>query len=348
VSNDPLTSTTYAATVAGYIRIDVVDELAGVASPNTVYVNVYMRGGSDLQFNAPNLTKINDLSYYAGVGGLDLGPSANAASTLPLCETAAVPLFGPALVPPEVSLVYFGEAFESIRSLVKTYCAYAAGDAATVGAIVQWGFVHPRSPIAGFSIGDSTNGWNRWTFLSWLSTGFFAQRGGVRWKVNFHLSANTGGQWGTQPEKVMFGASLLTNPLAAEPATNATHYVGGTPITLPSGLSIAPGHILKVDCAGPTQWFGEGEVAEIEVPMAITTRFTPAANCNPWECSSSAQSNGQGTDDCAFVVFGLSVSELTDTHNFYNIQCAAAEDFSLVWFLHAPIVRMGGARCTAA
>jgi len=329
VDNGPTSA--FGAYANGYIRLDVVDELASTAA-STVDILVYASGGPDLQFNVPTMATANRCSLVAG-------PDLDAQ-----CEMTEQALFGPALLPSTIDSVYYGERFDSIRSMIKTYSEYSTVSL-TLGAESLLNYVtlhHARAPWPGLGIG-STGFWNRWTFYSWFAQGYFAARGGVRWKVTYvpiHVP--------TAPAAlVTTGFSCVyavagSHPESTAPSTAATAYfaTGTTPIT--TGL----GPIQKSECAPPTQHFGPGEVLELECPMAMNYRFATAA----WPNTYTATTLGalaSGNDSSQFKATAVYTNSNTAAGIDYvmaHTQCAGAEDASFAWFLHAPILYIDGTR----
>jgi hypothetical protein len=334
---DPPAASIYGDYAAGYLRVDVVDELASTSVGDYAWINIYIKGAADLQFANPNVHELNDFAYKAAASSAVAGMAA-------MCESQPTLLFGPAPTNTDVAQVFFGERFASVRDLIKTYCAYSSGavTASPVGVVMRSLLYHPKAPMPGLSIGDVSGGYNRWTYYSWMASGYFAQRGGVRWKVRVTPFGSDGTSYNHIPY-VLRRAAVVEEIDGLEPTGPTAEYFSWNSHPYGSAGTL----LMKSFATFPAQYFGTDEVVEIEVPMISPHRFTIAPDPANFPVASMPGILGKGCDPSAFAVV-TDVSGYTAGGGFdYDTFCAGAEDASFVWYLSAPQLLRGGARADA-
>lgn len=206
--------------------------------------------------------------------------------------------------------IYFGERAESVRTILKRYETWLTVDTpdGTTPA-GTYGFVcdhYPHIPINLTGTGWSMTTRNDLTVFNLFSSAYVCMRGGMRFKLS------------------------LARPVNAFERYSVTRY--STEEAIPPSLTIISDAALA---PRPTRWRGTATdtcaikpYAEFELPMYTNLRFT-SGRCR------RAFLRSEFIEKPTYLV----ESHLPNANNKLSVNYAAAEDFSLSFYLSTPILR---------
>lgn len=314
--------------VNGTLNVYVVNEMVtpAVTPTNDIFINVYVSSCDDMEFAVPRDTELNQLFVFSNQSGLET-ISENCPDYSPDVE----PIMSCAVVD-HYNDVFFGERIKSFRNCIKRYnfhsTVIATNDGVTTNSIIQ--FTSTDFPLHGGYDPQGVFPYNstsalrlnpvHQTLISYLSTAFLAQRGGMRWKVRLngdklHDSSDIT-VWRSDREHVIWEQLTYSD----EPSTL-------TPLqAMLTRLNRVP-----ISWTGTVKTIAKyGPALEYELPYYNNRRFS-----TPRLLNNTSASNASYTKNCHTLMFDV-VYETTAS--YVDRYVAAAEDFTLIFFLSVPIM----------
>lgn len=357
-SGAPLTNTGN-----GTLSVYVVNDLTVPNSSvdNTVEINVFAKMCDDARFAQPADMGKRSLTYF-------IPPEVVTPQSL---ETV-VPQAGEEMVEQEMAPVsdnvdtdvasgqpttdhmmdvFYGEQITSIRQMLKRYCFHSltpvGGGDGSADASAATTVIMPDFPYyVGYcpnGISETTSGdrfnYCQNTYLNWFAPSFVAYRGGLRWK-HFFVDSNASNAATTAPSDY-FAVSRssgvnLTNNTAATSAGNDyipySRLVNGNFLNKPSttAFQMQRDSVFLVNSLTVGGFVTPKQVnpcAEVELPYYNQRRFMGARQIN----NLNPRQQGQ---ECPPV---HRIDHIGPGGGVFNY-VAAAEDFSLSFFLSVPIM----------
>lgn len=316
----------------GVIKLFPDNELSSTLSTQGAYINVYIRGGENIQFAHPNN---NVLSFLTPQSKVSDTPSTGGRS---LCVT-----LGNRTVRNESFLTRtMGENNQSLRSLMKRSTRWRripiVSDPLEVHRVMRL----PNIPL---NFGDFTNAGNndldsgsgnanyvRNTPVSFLRTCFLGYRGNQRWKilfdnpddiaytdVYFQLDARVDQLWDPYPHYNTFDTTFVnpgTLQSTSQIAASILEYTGG----------------LRYDNGFARLYPAMGEAVEFEVPDYNTVKF----HTGTMNFTSTSRRDNQCAGVVAFKT--KSIDDTPGTSRYATIMHSAGEDFNFFFFKFIPTV----------
>lgn len=329
----------------GILRVYVVNELTIPNSSinNDISINVFVSAGEDLCVANPT-NAINDYSFFNEPPIVAQSEDEMQASDADATDEPSKPLdqeLDHTMLKRQDNAtaydhIFFGETVVSFRALLKRYnrAFYTFFTVGTPGNYLITDTRRSFPPYKGYALEALSTvplgqyNYAVMTLLNYLTPAFCGWRGGLRYKVN-----------------------MTTNNASA-------NYVGSTVTRLPaSGLGVSQS-IVEIDfdnpnvaqqiladtgtiatSAGATATnMGTVPCLEFEMPYAIAKRFSPARQSNV----TSAYPIPVLWDDEDIPFQIQSIMRMTGGQStIHDYHVAAAEDFSLFFFVGAPIMYYG-------
>lgn len=224
--------TTYASHIVdpnydnGLITVRVLNTLTAPIATSSIDMNVYVRGGKDLEFNNPapivdNIT--NSLTFYA--------PQSEEMSER--SDTQVIEMAPTASLPDKQYLVHYGENIRSLRTLLRRYNhlqteALVTPATGNYSDVLKTIYRFPISP--GFTtlsttpanknltIGTANYNFCNMTALSWFANNYLCYRGSTNWTFNTDTALKTASLYAYRAPYSNPQASLS---YASTPITNA-------------------------------------------------------------------------------------------------------------------------------
>lgn len=364
-------STSYAAANAivanGLLQVYVLNELTSPTNTSIVTVNVFISAGDDFMVAEPGASNFDQMTPYssaisaaytaqAGTGADFISPS----ESMPVQSRKTLIINGDEMDTPDVdrqSVVFFGEQAVSLRSLLKRYCYYTVrtpvGFTPTAAQVGLWSMAHPRIPQSrgftdnnaneplGFS--DTTGPYNfiRTTLIDWYRRGYIANRGSVRYK---YIVASGGLN------------NAMINTLRVYRVTNVQPVTGRYLVFFDDAIYGAANTNTSSQLAYDTKGAPFNSFSGLE--WEFLKLKTGIEYEHPWYSSQRFEWNALGADlsltpdpndaySYQFQVVSRSTvevdmyilgSDVTFKTVGIEMYCAAGEDFSLHYFLAAPVM----------
>lgn len=322
----------------GILRVYVVNELTVPNSTinNDVEINVFVAAGEDLCVANPT-NKINDYSWF----NLPITPQAgdevpDADSTTdpskPLDQEIDHTILKRMDNATAYDHVFYGESLVSFRSLLKRYNRTGydvlkhASNGTNLYSLTRFAFPKLRGyapgALSSTTLGDYNYG--VMSLMNYLTPAYVGWRGGIRYKVNATTSNDRYNDTaltvtrlpatGTGVETAIVNASFTAS-------TTVTQFLLNSANAATSAGAQATN--MKVN-----------PVLEFEMPFQSRKRFLSGRRADHTSPSSNAN------EDAASTPFQLQMmlrAQDTD-YSIFDYHVAAAEDFSLYFFVGAPIM----------
>lgn len=332
--------------VNGLIEVHVLNSLAAPIDAASIDINVYISAGDSFEVKAPS-----DITFYSySRADVPVGPPALAQSgfspdfttdqeNMPEQDVMYVLNGNPKTLDLKQSDVYFGESVVSIRSLLKRYNFHRV-------LLLETPATVPRKQIMlttynifncpvgpGRTYGNSVAGaltpivdadpfYNlcTLTYLQYFLHAYVGYRGGIRWKISaFTKSSNKASirvaREGTQ--SIEIANSLVVAEDGLSKSQTAVKFIGATTYHRNHcGVAATVGNVV------PT--------LEYEIPFYHKYRY---AECN----DSPANGPNVLSDRTHALSFTHEVDNATDI-GWVETHCAVGEDFSLFFFIGAPVL----------
>lgn len=352
----------------GVLSMYVLNELAAPSNTADIQCNVFISAGDDFQVAGPG-HGIARLSPYAAnietfygesmeFFGESMVADYKADNEMMPVSTLAVTLNGAEDATPdvdEVLSVHFGEQVVSLRAFLKRYTYYTTWfpfQQTPVG-VAKYTSVHGPTPLyrgdvtadGNGSIGQGTlTNFCYTTLLNWYMPGFLAYRGSIRWKHNMiagnslHTTSSLRIVRGTLPadaadrykRTIINGCTGASTDPEIDRITAWINTTGAAPIDNTSGVAL--------------QYVRMGNTLEYEHPFYCPLRFMfhkgPTPNItdsnNPFEVQSYQAAFE--VRNYATVDLFMNSNQSGGANNAIDMYCAAGEDFSLHYFIGAPVM----------
>jgi len=324
----------------GVLRVYVVNELTVPNSTinNDIEVNVFVAAGEDLCVANPS-NKLNDYSYFrtpdpvtAQAG--DEIPDADATDepSKPLDQEIDHTILQRGDNATAYDHVFYGETIVSFRSLLKRYNrAYydvlkQTATGVNLYSIVRFAFPKMRGYAPGALVTTIRGDYNYgvMSLINYLTPAYVGWRGGLRYKVNVTTTNdkknNTALTVTRLPAEGIGVSSSIVN-LALAPNTKLSQFLLNN-----SSAATAAGSQATNLSVNP--------VLEFEMPFQTRQRFLPARRADH---TSPASNPNEDASSTPFQLQMMLSAEDTD-YTVFDYHVAGAEDFSLYFFVGAPIM----------
>jgi uncharacterized Zn-finger protein len=316
----------------GCLRLEVVNELTSPdpALAQPVYINVFVSAGEDYEVANPNGEVIRYCEYEAQ-SGVEYEPQADGEELID--ESDGVPESPSPIAPigredspdaPHVH-VFHGEAFKSIRSLLKRYCYHQSfASSSTEYRICESNFpvepgqsVGPRHITAvGANPSATAYNYTNMTYLNWFKPCYLGWRGGLRSKY-FSISDSP----------TLMVATRITDPVSQAICGITPWTISDTDISKANDELLVPfASTSGSDAVIPSI---DGAL-EVEFPFYTFSRFAPGRKFLDGSDMDKWLGNDQGHE--IFVRNAVTSQPVMR-------YVAAGDDFSLFFFVGQPGVQ---------
>lgn len=326
----------------GVLRVYVVNELTTPNSTpnNDVEINIFVSAGDDIQFRCPT-ERLETYSWFREQLGefspqmaeLTEAPMGDMEETtqpdIPLSQAPDIVMNSTVSDSDHYSDVFYGEEITSARQMLKRYCLHSTVADRNTAASKLWATVMNAFPyLKGYAPGAiyatsapvvSTFNLSYMTYMNYFTPAYAGRRGGVKWKIN------VGNSSGHAP----MGAHFMVTRLAdAQPyATSQSTLSASNPITFTKDMW---DHSLTTVAGAAETNLAACPTLEVEIPYQQNLRFSPAKRAN--FTTETTRSDGFQTEVVNYDNNG------ENNIMFQRMHVAAGEDFSLFWFLGAPVI----------
>jgi hypothetical protein len=334
----------------GKLEVFVLNQLAAPTDAADVEINVFISAGDSFEVKAPG--RLSQWSYMNST--MDpLGPPALAQSgflepvtdneNCPEQDTMYVLNGNLRMLDLKQSSVYFGETIISFRSLLKRYCFHrtllvppssvvpTTNSAYLTEYIMDVIPVGPGKPY-GSSTGSNLTASNvglynlcSLTYIRYVISAFIGYRGSIRWKIGYY------GQ--TQNEVSLRVARTTSNKFEAVSQALVINNTSSRSQVAQAFLDASTydynhcGTMATVGSVMPT--------LEFEIPFYHNYRYG--------ECNAIPTNTTNPVRDPTFAVTISHKQTSDDDFGWLESQCATGEDFSLFFFIGAPILILSDA-----
>lgn len=356
----------------GIVSVRVVTELGGPSDTEFIQFCVFARGGKDFMVRNPSDEIISLYSYeepYSDAAWSAESFSWSAQSADYVAEEENAPMQehvivlngdSPGCNADEISSVFYGEQIVSTRNLIKRYSVLtsrlldAGSDNATNIFYIRCNNLPPRPGTGDFNINypmdlvlTDAYSFVQWTFLRYYFTGFAGYRGGVKWKIIPYLRGQNKGanHFVRRDTRFRSGAAGTTDAIFREQSltqnitANAWRVQQYDPLfsnTTAGFASMSGSDLSYHDISGGI---------EFEVPFQSTQRFiytnedqmAVADRDDPTKGNSYAFSDWQ-RHGWEYITRSYMHINSNPARFPYELSCAAGEDFSLFFFINAPLM----------
>jgi hypothetical protein len=318
----------------GTIAVYVVNDLVGpdTTIDNDIGINVFVKAGPDFELAGPTSAYINRMAFRPQSEELAMH---NLPSTAPLSAPLVDSYVADSNLTGPANLIHFGESVRSFRPLLKRYNMHEYNMAnlmnvAVASSVITRQFDRPAMPFergpAVQSDASSTvpllTGAIRYayaymTLLKYISSAFVGWRGSIRWKISNPMCCEqaaptmVGRYTGCAP---FSGAEGSAFPVKKNTIGNQYDSTSGMDGAIAEMSSIAP-------------------IIPFEVPYYSAYRFCPAR-----ELTDFRSSGGKPYLPCFKLRSSMIVTTEPTPLKAYTSYCAAGEDFTVGFFVGAPVM----------
>lgn len=319
---------------------------------NSVEINVFSRMCDDARFAQPAEMKKRSISWFRPPDEpVTIQPQAEESAEMEEQEMAPVSTGADMIVANSQPVsdhmmdVFFGEEITSIRQMIKRYCLH---DYTPLGnGSRRWKITKPDFPAyCGFNPGSLNSGdlgavsvpysFTQCTYLNYFSPAFVAYRGGIRWKKLVQRESVD-----PSAQSIASDHFAITRSSGVD-GTNATIPGGGTanlaykPNRVSEGLNPFRDEPNTIRNSSFAESFSTGGFltpsdrnpsVEVDLPFYSNRRFMCARRINNL-------ADRQLDDEMPPVHITTTIGSFTACENYV----AAAEDFSLSFFIGAPVM----------
>jgi len=325
----------------GYITVRVLNTLTAPVAANDVKINVYVKGGDDLEFaNPTDVDPTKKMSYYV-------------AQSQVLTEQSPGTLIGSAPTGSTSEtqyLVHFGEKVVSLRPLLRRFnllsADYFAPTTTTnnMTMFIKKMFKMPISPgYAEFGynsakgIKPSTTGtsfgynWCAFTYMSYFSQGFLCYRGSTNY--SFNLSTHTTAMNHVRAYRDNLGA--VKNAADQNRAFVRTVYEQIDVTTLATANN-SVARFVSTAFSGMSGQALVNNVTQSGLNVALPN-YSPFSFCATGTNFANIPSSDDGADDDGLVLEIQTVPNKSSTERIViYTYCAAGTDFGFYYFINVP------------
>jgi hypothetical protein len=302
----------------GVLSIYVLNQLTvpNSGAGDTIQVNVFIRALDDFEVADPD-EGIRDLDYFDSQSG-EIG-NQEELDTTPIIPKVEYPMS---------SLVHFGEAFVSFRTMLKRYNYHSSIqlEAPATEGIYMHRVYYPNFPLYRGVDPTATFTEAQMTLMNYLTPAFVCRKGGIRWK---HV--RTALNQIQQPKTFSIARVELATPISDREQS----------VNLDTAGSFDMAKYIRAKA--PT-WLGayvtpteEQPVAEIEVPYYNNLRFSAGRVITRTGVGSDINRFSHLAEEV--VLSTTSTIANPESYPIYESYVAAGEDFTLSWFLNVPIMK---------
>lgn len=327
----------------GLLRVYVVNELTIPNSSinNDISINVFVSAGEDLCVANPT-NILNTYSYFNEPPIVAQAEDEMQASDADATDEPSKPLdqeLDHTMLQRQDNAtaydhIFFGESIVSFRALLKRYnrAFYSILTVVGTGNFLLTDTRRSFPPFKGYAPNALSTvplgqyNYSTMTLINYLTPAFCGWRGGLRYKVNMTTNA-------TFPS----GATVTRLPATG---LGVSQNVTLIDFYQPNAAQQALAGIGTVATAAGATATNTGTIAnlEFEIPYAIAKRFSPARKAD----TTSPINFPFDDEDTPFQI--QSIMRLTDQRDevaLFDYHVAAAEDYSLFFFVGAPIMYYG-------
>lgn len=334
----------------GMLQVSVVNDLtkpnSTVSAP--VEINVFVRGGPDLEYAGPTDAGISTFTYNdpaaanarrlraikpeSGEENVDNEATDTGMSddhdNAPVGVTPINDVGGTEIMPQDNSLmVYMGEKVCSLRSLMKRYCWHEVYDVPGLTASLTYfrQFIRDFPDMRGYvpqgrhaSLGGDFN-FTHMTFMNWIVPCYAGRRGGIRRKIH-HIGLEN---------RTMMTACRDANSIRSDQQTQTANSLSGLIASelsdyMSKNSENGRGGCIAIQCA-------TGGCLEYELPFYSEFRFAHTHDYGD-KTTLTWKPSGYHHAIESMTQFNSSV----DTQQVLRSSVAIGEDFSTFWFLNCP------------
>lgn len=325
----------------GYINIRVLNTLTAPVTDNSVKINVYVRGGDDLEFaNPTDIDPLKRLSYYKP-------QSAVLTETTPGLIVGDAPTSGTADVQ---YAVHFGEKIVSLRPLLRRFNLLGADFFSTSSVNDQMTtftkkmFKMPMSPgycpngynyankIGAGQTGTAPYNWCAFTYMSYFSQGFLAYRGSTNY--SFNLSTHTSEMNHIRAFRDNLGR--VTNSSGQNRAFAKVSY-DSVPMTNFSTANAAVARIVSQSYSGMSGQSLVNNVTQSGLNVALPnySQYSFCATSTAFANTPTDVQDGSSDDGLVLEIQTCPNKPSTERVVVYTY-CAAGTDFGFYYFVNVP------------
>lgn len=353
----------------GMLSLYALNELTAPVNTSDITINVFISAGEDFMVADPGSPTFSRLSpftteiqtaYLAEADFVAQADYVNTHESIPVSDSISCVINGSEGDTPDVdnmNMVFFGEQAVSLRNLLKRYCRYNYYVPTFTGTptnLCRFEYFHGHIPMArGISDSNATAAGNENlgftdatgagynycnnTFLDWYRRGFVGYRGSTRWKI---LPS------GTSPQSISIGlvkrqpkflttvqryaSSFISNVSGALTDTDLARHLAVNSIIADNTMAGSMVEYLRVK-----------GFMEFESPFYSNCRYilnNPGVVTNVPSALNAINYMWRNISCSSHQVNILGASTNLITAAFYvETWVAAGEDFSLHYFLSAPV-----------
>lgn len=325
----------------GTLAVYVVNELTvpNTTIDNDIEVNVFVSVDDDFEIAQPSAATVSKLRMNA-VAPQAFEPQASEAPSDELSKMDSKPidpdvLSQAALTIPtsdKTNMIHFGESIRSFRTLLKRFNLHevqpALFDAGNVGGNLMRGTTRQALPFEpGYSttsgtvtktLVDGNYAYAQMTLMRYLTTGFAGWRGGVRWLYDFSNVNDV--------ERSAFYQATRKGQYSGNVNGEALISSTDTPLSQATSAQVYQHHNAQEGSSMMTNTVNN--ILGFEVPYYSNYRFAPAKQKVKFD----------STEMQAMPYFAtVCQTNFSTVSGNVRTYCAAAEDFSVFFYLGPPI-----------
>jgi len=289
----------------GILSVYVLNSLTvpNDADTGDKYVNVFVKGGDDLEFAALDGRLLSSLKVSRNNMTSECNYISESKDQYDLTPDDHLAAVGQVKTIPELTLIHFGETFHSIRDILKRYSEFEV--VTDPGTPFTQTFIAWRRDIFNFPRPSTSSAGRQNTLISWFSCPYAAWRGGIRYKY-----------------------SVITGNYGTTTSHNDHVYVIRRDNTDTESESMNDARLIDIDAMNGVSFTNTGAqpTLEFEVPFYRPVRFA-----NPMSFSNVDFHH-------ELVVEGTNFDTVNNPTRLVRGFCAAGEDFSLTFLLSMPIL----------
>lgn len=325
----------------GYITMRVLNPLTAPIASNEVKINVYVKGGDDLEFaNPTDIDPTKRMSYYSSQSEVltehTPGMLVGSAPTKSTSDTQY--------------LVHFGEKVVSLRPLLRRFNLLSGDFFApttttnNITTFIKKMFKMPISPgycpngytsALGINTGTGTTSfpynWCAFTYMSYFSQGFLCYRGSTNY--SFNLSTHT-----TNMNHVRAYRDNLGTILNASNQNRAFARVIYSPVNVTNEITAnnSVARIVSTAFSGMSGQSLVNNVTQSGLNVALPN-YSPYAFCATGTNYANVPQSGDGSDDDGLVLEIQTVPNKSSAERVViYTYCAAGTDFGFYYFINVP------------
>jgi hypothetical protein len=307
----------------GALSVQVVNELTVPMSTidNDISINVFVSADDDYEVAVPDARVLDTYSYLRPpdvIRAVEVeaqSGDANEQSSKPILDDTGKLMGSNCWGSSEIYHVMFGDPIASVRQILKRFTLHSIlvpiRQVDALHVMTRTDFPYYRGKDLGGPHNNGNDAYAAQTFLNWFTPAYTCRRGGIRWK--YHIQNNDHAVQGISVQRSEYQA-FATRTVAMGGTEDATAKAVDTAMNLRAGGAINP---------------LQQPIAEVELPFYANRRF--------WAAKSKKFTHDVLESDCHDIEV-LTRSPTGGNASFIQAYVAAADDYSLAFFVGAPIM----------